>query len=983
MLTTLPPISRNLLFETWRTANQVPLHPKLKIVVGAGFVREEVKAVFLSPSQMGLPKMPGLGLSSTTVVDIEELTLSLLKGLMPGAGWRYFTKTERLEWLRTLFSEHQADFPLLCAQSHRSNFSRNLDRALQSGRLAYAHEAELQVFLDRLKNQDLASPLRAELVAFSRLWEKSLMTAEVLDLPLALWVCAEHLSELLEKTQSEILVRYLNLPIQGIHYLCSKNPESREQQFWDQLSKLIGVYQIKPESIVASRGENEALDSTQVLASHQGEPSNWTWEVWHTLDDAAERLADSVSEARLESESSCNSSGRRQEWGAPLSEFSLLIPDRAENRRAVYEALHRQGHGLADPREPSALQLEEKWKRIWLPIQVKAQEFEREDVEDFLVATPEVRAELGARMAEAGVKSGLASYRGSNLKEVYRQLEALNEVFPSRLTLSELSLAHLHWIQANEPSLTPEVFSFVSQFWSTWLEELLRLSSLKEAPVSLARLLSRKLRIRAWWEKILDRIGLQPPPVLKLKPLHGIRLYGTHQVPLAPTPRLWMIALSSQTLSEERVGDWFFSERDRDTLAQEFSVRTSRQARMEKRAILRAWWQGTEKGMLLSHRYHWDGKEREDLSLLVSELGEGRDVAPLLQGAHPRWLESFQKSFTPQEWITSQEVVLPPPFQNSTGLSSSAPIELTASLLDSYTRCPFVTLAQYRWGLQDIREPEHELWGDVRGNLVHAAAQNILQSQFKSSIEDALENAWIQSKAKGRLRGLFPGKRVERLAKRGLVKILHRWVEKEKEIFAKSGARTIVMDDRLLTYRGQGYQIIGKPDRIDLNEKGAWIIDYKTSSSLPTGRDMVEKGARLQLPFYALAYRQEEASHAVCGVQFVVMKLSADRGKGIFFQDTNGDVPGSYTQVTSRSASLMKDEPEVVWEKLEVKLKESVAGILAGQYPPRPILGEKECLVCRFSLVCGKKRRDASSSSETGSSSGPLDVASAGGSDGI
>jgi RecB family exonuclease len=980
MLTPLPPTSRKSLFESWRAANHVPLHPKLKIVVGAGFVREEVKAVFLSPSQMGLPGMPGLGLSSTTVVDIEELTLSLLKGLMPGTGWKFLTRTERLEWLRALFSEHQTNLPLLFAQAHRSTFSRNLDRALQSGRLAFAHEAELQVFQDRLKSQDLSSPLRAELIVFSHLWEKSLMSAEALDLPLALSLCSERLSELLEKTQPDILARYLNLPPQGIHYLCSKNPESREQLFWDQLSKLIQVHQVKPESFVEAGGGTNALASSQ--DPHPGAPSRWTWEVWHTLDDAAERLADSVSEARLESESLRSTSDGSHEGGAPLSEFSLLIPDRAENRRAVFEALHRQGHGLADPREPSALQLEEKWKRVWLPIQVIAGDFERDDVEDYLAVTPEVRAELSARMAEAGVKSGLASYQGLNLKEVYRQLEALQKIFPSRLTLSELSQAHLLWIQSREPSLPSEVFSFVSQFWTSWLDELLRLSRLQDAPAPLGRLLSRKLRIRAWWEKIQDRFALQPPPVLKLKPLHGVRLYGTHQVPLAPTPRLWMIAMSSQTLSEERIGDWFFSERDRDTLSQEFSVRTSRQARLEKRAILRAWWQGAEKGVLLSHRYHWDGKEREDLSLLISELSDGSEFTPLQRGAHRRWLESFQKSFTPKEWISSQEVVLPLALQDSTGIATSVPIELTASLLDSYTKCPFITLVQYRWGLQDLREPEHELWGDVRGNLVHAAAQKILQSQFKLSVEDALESAWALSKAKGRLRGLFPGRRVERLAKRGLIKILYRWVEKEKETFAKSGARTIVLDDRLLTYRGQGYQIIGKPDRIDLNEKGAWIIDYKTSSSLPTGRDMVEKGARLQLPFYALAYRQEESSHAVCGVQFVVMKLSADRGKGIFFQETNGDAPGSYTQVTSRSASLMKDEPEVVWEKLETKLDQAVKGVLAGQHAPRPVLGEKECLVCRFSLVCGKKRREASQSSETGSSLSPLEAVSAGGSDG-
>ena len=72
----------------------------------------------------------------------------------------------------------------------------------------------------------------------------------------------------------------------------------------------------------------------------------------------------------------------------------------------------------------------------------------------------------------------------------------------------------------------------------------------------------------------------------------------------------------------------------------------------------------------------------------------------------------------------------------------------------------------------------------------------------------------------------------------------------------------------------------GLPDRIDLfsnegKDAGLWIIDYKASTTPYTGKVMLEKKLKLQLPFYAIA-AQKQLKQKVLGVQFITLNESAD-----------------------------------------------------------------------------------------------------------
>ena len=95
--------------------------------------------------------------------------------------------------------------------------------------------------------------------------------------------------------------------------------------------------------------------------------SRFEWERWHTLDDAADGLADRLAESEL-----------------PLAEQVVLIPDDAAVRRTLKRAFELRGIPLADTRDPNRLRWDEALKWALLPLEVVARGFERAKVVAYL-----------------------------------------------------------------------------------------------------------------------------------------------------------------------------------------------------------------------------------------------------------------------------------------------------------------------------------------------------------------------------------------------------------------------------------------------------------------------------------------------------------------------------------------------------------------------------------------------------------------------
>jgi ATP-dependent helicase/DNAse subunit B len=282
--------------------------------------------------------------------------------------------------------------------------------------------------------------------------------------------------------------------------------------------------------------------------------------------------------------------------------------------------------------------------------------------------------------------------------------------------------------------------------------------------------------------------------------------------------------------------------------------------------------------------------------------------------------------------------------------------EISATALDRYSRCSFQGLAYHRWKLRDLRDPDTELWPEVRGNILHQAVKHLLESRdedgnFTLRTDQALERAWKEIPPKG----LLKSRRVESYVRSRMLRVLDVFCTKEHEYFSRARAKTISLDNLSLALEYPEFRMVGTPDRIDMTEDGLFIIDYKTSSALPNGTDMLELGYRLQLPFYALA-AQRQFEKPVAGVQFVELTTKGGRGSGMFFKKYNGKEPGKFTQLTARSKSLLSVEPQDAWARMEEQILLQAKALVSGQFSAAPKKQDKECSSCQLADLCGLRR---------------------------
>ena len=117
-------------------------------------------------------------------------------------------------------------------------------------------------------------------------------------------------------------------------------------------------------------------------------------------------------------------------------------------------------------------------------------------------------------------------------------------------------------------------------------------------------------------------------------------------------------------------------------------MRSSAQVRAERIMALRLWTAGAETISVADAGYDFAGAERETIYPVLEEFGMVPEKPEEL-GAHPAWVRSFGAERLLQE----QRVQLTP-------LQTALP-ELTATVLENYTRCSFQALAFSRWRLED------------------------------------------------------------------------------------------------------------------------------------------------------------------------------------------------------------------------------------------------------------------------------------------
>jgi hypothetical protein len=874
------------------------LWPKTWIAVGPGFAREEVKALILEQ---------GRALTGRSITSLADIAAQILRhGAGPGAReLELLSPSSRQEALRRLVADRRilARLPEIKRLKRQRGFFRKLDRAVQAARLAVAHADEEAVLTERLLQhlgESQYRVLRDEVLLLCRAYEAWLLghPSGLADQPRLL---RDALTALTQGGWPEKLEKP-----EKLLYFSGAYPESLERAFSEELARHLVFERVGPLETPPSVPEALALQ----------------WERWHTLDDAAERLADALVER-------------------PFEEQVVLIADDPSVRRMLKRVFAQRGIEQADARDPNRLRWDETLKWALLPLEVVASDFERENVSAWCEHSGE-RMEIAAR----GIRQGLRSYAGGALAPLHARLSELGAELGGRKNLQQVSEFHLELLRK----------ATVAHPECAWcLRFLERLWGEVEKDHSRFERADRRAPLRYWLERLNAALADAPSPMEPLKSQGGVQVYRLHQVSLIPFKKVWIFGMSDDFLSGASVGDYALSEREREILSGEFGVRSSLETRKERMAALASWLSTAEDAVLLDAHYDWDAGERESLLPLLRELKDlspdlGALKAPEERGSHPRYTPSFS-AIRP----------LPP---QSFELAPLAAPEITASDLDRYSRCALQALGYQRWRVNDTREPEADLWPDVKGNLLHHSVRLLLQSRdaegrFTLTAAQALDQAW----AKRRPKGLLQGRRVELYARSRLEQVLSVFMEKELEFEARAGSRTRVLDDDLRFRVDFGdFVVKGTPDRIEETDDGVFVMDYKSSSASPNGTEMLELGYRLQLPFYALA-AEAELKRPVLGLQFVELTRKGSRSSGIFFPRYNGKEPGKLTKAAPNSKSLLKSmEPDEVWARMKEHVLATGRAYVQGRFAAAPRIGEKECGKCGLSDLCGYRRKSGDGS---------------------
>lgn len=636
--------------------------------------------------------------------------------------------------------------------------------------------------------------------------------------------------------------------------------------------------------------------------------SIWVWKQWHTLDDAAIALAEQLSENRIGT--------------------AVLIPDDPQVRRALMRAFQEVGLPLADPRDPTWVKRSEEIKRALQPISVVAQGFEREAVVSALLSRGQESAIQS--IYEKGIRAGLDSFSQEGLSE----LNFWSKYFSGRKTLNEIASAHLEWISRPQEKTSGEVIRFFEGFWNRWLKDLELIGEEKSV---------RPLAV--WWELLQERMARAKAPPPSLKPAQGVELYRLSQKcdPARERfKRIVFFGLSGRALEMGNRGYWFHS-RERDALAGEFALKGSVAAHQERLDVLKGWVSCADEIEIADAEFDSEGRSREGIFPVLKELSPTIHAEPVKMGVHPRFLGGYSGVRTP----IPSEIHLPP---------RDPQIPVSASELDHFSRCGFLGLGYHRWKLKDLEEPTADLPADIQGVLLHRAVELFVQSQTEPdraplTPEDAVKRAWGERPHKRMLQG----ERLSEHTLQSMTRVIARFAEEEQTYRQRAQVRILSLESRkLLSMEWPEGKVQGRPDRIDEHAEGIFVIDYKTSSALPTGAKMLGQGYRLQLPFYALAAHQAYG-RPVLGCQFIELTRKGARSKGVFLKKYNGKTDGSLTQLRGNNSSLMASEPSEIWPKFEEQIREILKLRAQGHYAAQP-KDPADCRNCALFDACGRGR---------------------------
>lgn len=632
-------------------------------------------------------------------------------------------------------------------------------------------------------------------------------------------------------------------------------------------------------------------------------------ERWHTLEDVIESVADQI----LKDPDQC----------------AVLIPDDPSVRRSLKFALAQKGLVPLDPRDPLSWKSDEILKEILLPVRVLASGFGRAEVLSWIrvFCSREDGSVWIRELEESGWDGGMPP----KSLAVEAHLQALSAAFPQRCQIDELEMAWMSWWKSQSREM---------EKGCGLIRELLGRIRSELEWVSESRGLRKRMPLRSWWRDLSERIGDESPPIDSLKPRRGVAIYRFQQWPIRKYHHVFAIELDWNWTRAEGGGDYWFSQRERQVLSAEFELTSRVDQSLDRQEVIRSWCEAADEFAIIQADYDVFGHAREIHPEGWSLVFPGAKIESTDRGASSKWRRFYEEKLS----VPPQRVELPQ-------VSARAGGRMTASELERLSRCAFQALFYHRWKLEDLREASAQMWPDVKGLLLHRLAEELVLKPH-DNLDEVIERVWSETQFKG----YHQKAPVVRFEKRRLKEIAEVFLAKDQDYRACSGAEPWLIESKEALKRDfDGVEIRGRADRIDRHPEGLFLMDYKSGSNLPHGFDMAEKSYRLQLPFYALAAR-DQYQKEVLGVQFVSLDRTGGRTRGVFFKKWNGKKEGCLTQLRKDSKNLFDVEsPSDLWSVFEKAITAQVKDWKSGRFNPAPKI-ETECQNCAGADLCGRTR---------------------------
>lgn len=551
------------------------IRPIAHLILGPGFVREEWKSLVFTD---------GKTVSQNAIQSLNQFAQSLV----PECKGRVLDRSGRVEIIRQSFKDEnlRAAVPTLSAHRYRPKFFDSLDRALQKGRLFFAHQAEAKVLEERLEERLGHEMRREEFFLLNRYWESLLQARDFFDE-----------SRVLERASEKIDLSQVKFDVKKVFRVEHFPVSPRISFFWESVARAIQV-----DSVHSSEFQtNEGLPPMKRKQTH-------------SLEDAVQFLLDEII-----------SSG-------DLEGSAVVIEDRPEIRRTLRRVSFERGIPLMDPRDPTFLSTSEEMKTSLLPLEIVARNYPSQLVLPWLATRFTDVGPYRKKIIEQGNVSGLDHYKV--IPEVHTVLEKLKNHYLVRCDFNQFVDAVQSTVNSQAlPSWVSQTYERIFSLWRLSLEQL-KTSTLKKP-------------IRIWLDELQEKIKSTPPILGPERNSSGLKLYRVDQaasleLKAIPNLNLHFLGIGASFFEPRENATEWFSVRDCEVLAHEFKISGRQSMADQAKRSFHSWLaQSKNSSTLWEYIYDEGGGETESLDLSLQSIPEIELSDKELLPVHARVLPSL------------------------------------------------------------------------------------------------------------------------------------------------------------------------------------------------------------------------------------------------------------------------------------------------------------------------------------------------------